>query len=141
MPIRVFVDSDVILSSLLSKTGAAHLLMQERQLKRFVSDPSRNECLRVAAELGIPKKDVQVLIRTRCTVVRLEEQKKGIVTRMGKYTLDPHDAHIVAGAAAARATFLVTYNTRHFRSEQIRDALGIIVLTPALLLQYLRSLN
>ncbi len=52
-----------------------------------------------------------------------------------------NDAHIVLGAKQAKGKFLVTYNIKHFLVEKIREDVGIIVLTPAFLLQYLRSLN
>ena len=60
---------------------------------------------------------------------------------MNKYTRDANDSHIVAGAKMAKAQFLVTYNTKHFQVEKIQDELGITVLPPAFLLQYLLSLN
>jgi predicted nucleic acid-binding protein len=46
--------------------------------------------------------------------------------------IHPKDAPIVAGALAARATYLATYDRRHLlnHAEAIRQALGILVMTP-----------
>lgn len=37
--------------------------------------------------------------------------------------------------------FLITYNLSDYKIERIKDELGIIIITPGQLLQYLRSLN
>lgn len=140
MSIRVFVDSDVIISSLISKTGAAYFLMHDTRIDRFISDVSLFELKRVAEVLHIPKKDLQKLVETACQAVKIGERKsefKGIAA----YTRDTNDAHIVLGGKSSKAKFIVTYNMRHFRVEKIREDFGIIVLPPAFLLQYLRSLN
>lgn len=140
MPIRVFIDSDVIISSLISKTGAAHILMHDTRIDRFISDESFFELKRVAGVLHLSLKDLQKLVQTRCNIMSIGESKN-VLKRMTEYTRDINDAHIVLGAGKAKVKFLVTYNMKHFRMEKILDDLGIIVLTPAFLLQYLRSLN
>jgi len=140
MPTRVFVDSDVVISSLLSRTGAAYLLMHDGRIVRSISDMSIVELTRVAWELHIPEKELGRLVRSQCNVVKIGDNEKAL-TRMTQFTLDKGDAHIVLGVVEAKAMFLVTYNTKHFLIEKIREDLGIIVLPPAFLLQYLRSLN
>lgn len=140
MPIRVFVDSDVIISSLISETGAAYLLMHDTRIDRFISDVSFAELKRVIAVLHLPQKNLQKFVQAQCTIVTIRERKNEL-KRMTAYTRDTNDAHIVLGASQAKVKFLVTYNIKHFRAEKIREELGIIVLPPAFLLQYLRSLN
>lgn len=140
MQTSVFVDSDVIISSLISKTGAAYLLMRDTRLIRYVSDVSFLELKRVADALHIPERDLQKLVETQCQVVKIGERKSEL-KRTTEYTRDTNDAHIVLGGKSAKAKFIVTYNMKHFRIEKIQEDLGIIVLPPAFLLQYLRSLN
>lgn len=140
MPIRVFVDSDVIISSLLSRTGAAYLLMYDTRITRYVTDVSFVELKRVAGVLHISEKELVNLVRSQCKEVRIAD-KRDALKRMTEFIRDMGDAHIVLGAKLAKTKFLVTYNMKHYRTEKIRDDLGIIVLTPAFLLQYLRSLN
>lgn len=141
MPLRVFVDSDVIISSLLSQTGAAYLLMHDARLSRFVSDVSLDELRRVARTLNVHRALLEKLVKTRCERVSLANRRKTRAKSLRGYTTDTNDLHIVTGAKEAKARFLVTYNMKHFLVEKIRDELGIIVLPPAFLLQYLRSLN
>ena len=140
MTIRVFVDSDVVISSLISKTGAAYLLMYDARIDRFISDVSFSELKRVADVLHLSQKDLQKLVQTECKVVVVGDRKNKL-KRMAEYTRDTDDAHIVLGAKQSKSKFLVTYNLRHFLIEKIQEDLGIIVLPPAFLLQYLRSLN
>lgn len=138
MQTSVFVDSDVVISSLISRNGAAHLLMHDTQITRYVSDVSYAEFKHVAEVLHLSKNDLKKLVQTQCRIVSIRESKR---KNMMEYTRDKNDAHIVLGAKQSKAKFLVTYNTKHFRTEKIREDLGIILLTPAFLLQYLRSLN
>lgn len=140
MQTPVFVDFDVVISSLLSKRGAAYLLMHDARIIRFVSDVSFSELKRVAVKLHISEKELASLVRSQCKEVRVGDKGKAL-KKMADYTRDTGDAHIVLGAKQSNAKFLVTYNTKHFRTEKIREDLGIIVLPPAFLLQYLRSLN
>ncbi len=140
MPIRVFVDSDVVISSLISRTGAAYLLFHDARIARFVSDVSFFELKRVTGVLHLSQKGLQTLVQTRCELVAIGDRKNEL-TRMTEYTRDTNDAHIVLGAKQSKTKFLVTYNTKHYKIEKIREDLGIIVLHPAFLLQYLRSLN
>lgn len=49
MLIKVFLDSDVIISSLISQKGAAYFLIQEKiNLKLIISNISQKELFRVA---------------------------------------------------------------------------------------------
>ncbi|MBI4137232.1 hypothetical protein HY469_04175, partial [Candidatus Roizmanbacteria bacterium] len=75
MAIRVFVDSDVVISSLLSKTGAAYLLMHDARITRFVSDVSFSELKRVTGVLRLSQKELQKLVQTRCEVVTIGNRK------------------------------------------------------------------
>lgn len=140
MPIRVFVDSDVIISSLISRTGAAYLLVHDARIDRFISDVSFAELKRVAVKLHISEKELARLVRLQCREVKIGGKGKSF-KQMADYTRDTGDAHIVLGGKLAKAKFLVTYNMKHYLIEKIREDLGIIVLPPAFLLQYLRSLN
>lgn len=139
--IQVFVDSDVIISSLLSSTGAAYLLLnQTDNLSLFISTLSQKELERVSERLQIAKNDLDSLLNKRFSTVELlkvEDLKK----KYADYVLDSNDAHIVAGAEKAHTRFLITYNTKHFKTNKIKDDFAIIIVTPGTFLQYLRSLQ
>jgi hypothetical protein len=57
-----------------------------------------------------------------------------------RYVHDIDDAHIVAGAEEAQVTFIVSYSIRDFNADKLNQDFHIVLLTPGLFLQYLRSL-
>jgi len=134
---KVFIDSDVVISSLISNTGAAYFLLNKTDLKLFISDKSMEELERVVEELGLNKTKLKKLIKNRFRMINIKKTTE----KMNDYVVDSDDAHIVEGAKQAKATFLLTYNTRHYKIDKISQALRIVVTTPAYFLQYLRSIS
>lgn len=132
---RIFVDSDVIISSLLSSRGAAYILINTSDITRTISTSSLQELHIVCNRLHIPKSRLDALIEKKITVLSLRKKTKDYQA----YVTDPHDAHIIEGAVAAKTSYLVSYNLKHFKSNRIKEKFGILVMTPALFLQYLRS--
>lgn len=138
--IRVFVDSDVVISSLLSISGAAYTLLHDtKEVELYISNFSTLELERVADRLQLDTEKLQKVISTRFTSVNINQSYKKAQEQFAHYVRDVDDAHIVAGAKVAKVTFLVSYNIRHFESEKLRRDFKIILLTPGLFLQYLRS--
>lgn len=140
---NLFVDSDVIISSLLSPSGASYLLLHtdKLEIKLFISNISYLELEIVTERLHIEKQKLKLLIKERFTVVELRNSAQQLKETYGKYTNDPNDAHIVAGAEKTRADFLISYNIKHFKMERIKRDLDSIVTTPGNFLQYLRSIQ
>lgn len=138
---KVFVDSDVVISSLLSTKGAAYLLLNNQKSKFAISNVSKKELEKVTDRLEISQNKLQSLTKRRLKTVKLTKDLTKIKRDFKDYTNDPDDAHIVAGAAEAKAKFLLTYNIRHFNRQKISEDFGITALTPAQYLQYLRSLE
>lgn len=136
----VFVDSDVIISSLLSEKGAAYFLLNEQKDKFTISNLSKKELRKVADRLEIGQDKLESLTKGLKTI-KLTQDLTKIKRDFEDYTSDVNDAHIVAGAVKAKAKFLLTYNIRHFKKHKINKDLGIVILTPAQYLQYLRSLE
>ena len=138
---RIFVDSDVVVSSLLSQLGAAHFLLSLTSIQIFISTLSKKELETVVERLGIGSDMLATLIKNNLEVVVLSESLSKIKESFKQYVLDENDAHIVAGAKAAKAIFLITYNIKDFKIEKIKQDLGILTLTPGNFLQYLRSIE
>lgn len=138
---KVFVDSDVVISSLLSEKGAAYFLLNKQKDKFTISNLSKKEIKEVADSLEISRDKLQSLIKKKLKTIKLAANLEKIKKDFKDYTSDPNDAHIVAGAAKVKAKFLLTYNMRHFNRQKISEDFGITVLTPAQYLQYLRSLE
>lgn len=141
MPRTIFVDSDVIISSLLSSTGAAHLLLNTQEdLKLFISNVSFQESEAVTVRLDLNPSHLRELVNHRFATTQLLSPLAEIQKDYGVYVTDIHDAHIVAGAHKAGVEFLITYNTKHFKIDKIKNDFNILIKTPAQLLQYVRSL-
>lgn len=137
----IFVDSDVIISSFMSQSGAAYFLLSTTSLQLFISSLSKKELETVVKRLGIKSNMLATLIKNNLKVTMLLESLPKIKESFKQYALDENDAHILAGAKAAKADFLITYNVRDFKIDKIKKDLGILTLTPGNFLQYLRSIK
>lgn len=140
-PIKVFVDSDVIISALLSSSGAAYQLLNETKfIELYLSNFSVVELERVSERLGIQVEALSSLIAARLTQLEIGQAYEAVQARFADYVLDSHDAHVVAGAKQAGAAFLVSYNIRHFQAERLKQDFQLLLMRPGTFLQYLRSL-
>lgn len=138
---RIFVDSDVIISSFISRSGAAYFLLGTTSAQFFISSLSKKELETVVKRLGIERAMLTTLIENNLKVTMLLEPVTEIKESFKQYVLDENDAHILAGAKAAKADFLITYNVKDFKIDKIKKDLGILTLTPGNFLQYLRSIK
>lgn len=131
----VYLDSDVIVSSCLSSTGAAYLLLNQESLTKLYSNIQEDELKLVFERLNIASSKLHETLK-KCTLVH---HKSPDLDLYSKYTLDIHDRHIIAGAVTSKAKFLITYNLKHFYVDAIKRDFNITILTPAQFLQFLRS--
>lgn len=141
MVIKVFIDSDVFISSVISQTGAANLLINKTNVKLFVSNISIDEIRKVSLRLRLKNSPVKNLLEKRFSKIIIQESLPRIKLKYKKYVKDADDAHIVAGAEKGNVRFLISYNIRDFYVEKIKNDFGVLVMPPALFLQYLRSLD
>lgn len=139
--LKIFVDSDVIISSLISSKGAAFYLLNQTKENFYVSNHSIDELKIVVKRLNIEIKKLNALLTTKLKRVNTNKDLSQIKKQFTDYAADPNDCHIVSGAKDAEAKFLVTYNIKDFKPDKIKQDLNIIVTTPAKFLQYLRSLD
>src|SRR3989338_8370455 len=140
MAVKVFVDTDVVISSLISEKRAAFLLLTNTKgIQLYISNISLQETEKVVARLGLESEKGRDFIEKRLDVVEILEEASEIQAKFSNYVLDFDDAHIVAGSVTAKAQFLISYNIKDFKKAEIKEEFNIIVATPANLLQYLRS--
>lgn len=137
---RIFTDSDVVISTLISQNGASYLLLHHKNIACYISSHSLAELTRVVKRLNIREDKLKTLTYERLKMVTLKESIGKIKEKYREYTLDTDDTHIIAGAVKAKAEFLISYNIKHFKIEKIKRDFDIKVTTPANFLQYLRSL-
>ena len=138
--LRVFVDSDVIISSLISRSGAAYFLIHETDLKLYVSTFSFQELKIVVERLKLDTNEFEKLMKRKFSVIKLPKKARQIKKEYAEYVSEVNDAHVVAGTVMSQAQFLITYNMKHFKIEKIKSDFNILLTTPARFLQYLRSL-
>ena len=136
---KIFLDSDVIISSLISKKGAAYFIVNSSKNIKIISNYSTEEMTRVAKRGKIDEEKLSNLVKERLEIVKSDKSLKNIKKEYKKYIKDENDAHIVAGANQSKAKILLTYNTKHFLKENIKKDLNISIMTPGKFLQYLRS--
>ena len=134
---RIFVDSDVGISSLLSKNGAAYLLLHHSRITPVISNISVKELKIVVKRLDIKEGSLDNLLQKKFKIIKLKRTIK--VRDFIGCVKDVNDAHIIAGAKAAKVNFLITYNIKHFEVEKIKRDFQIILMSPGNFLQYLRS--
>lgn len=138
--LAVFVDSDVIVSSLISQSGAAFLLINKTGLKLFISDTSYKELTIVVKKLGLNKESFEEIVKRRFTITNLKMTLEEVKKKYADYVIDINDAHVVAGAVKSQVKFLISYNLKHFKTDKIKTDFDILLVKPAAFLQYLRSL-
>ena len=126
-----FLDASVLIPSAISFRGSSRDLVdagQRGQIRLVVSQDVLDE-----AERNLNRKAphaLQTFLEQRDQFERVEPTKE-LVTEVARL-IEPKDAHVVAGAIAARTTYLVTYDRRHLLGEAlvIRREYGIDVVTP-----------
>ncbi len=136
----IYLDSDVIISSLLSTKGAAnYLINNSTDVKKTISSLSADELEIVIEKLGISLPKLDTLIKKKLTVFKSELSFLGTHKEFQHYVRDVNDSHVIAGAVQSKSDFLITYNVKDFRKDLIKNELDIVILTPALFLQHLRN--
>ena len=139
--IRIFLDADVLVSAVLSSKGAAYWLVKKvDDLERWSSNLVKQEVEVVLERLG-KNKDEAKWLWSKLNVIGLESRRSELLNNFDKFVRDGNDAHVIAGANKVGVRFLVSFNQKDFEWERIRNKLGIITITPGMLLQYLRFLG
>ena len=135
---QIFLDTDVIISSLLSSKGASFQVLTNLQIAKVISKVVKQEVKEVCQRHDIDyTKGKRNFKNFRITTLKLRKQQ--LITKYIDYVTDEGDSHIVAGANDTQSPILLTYNIKHFNVEKIKRELGIIVMRPGEYLQYLRS--
>jgi putative PIN family toxin of toxin-antitoxin system len=134
--IRVVVDTNVLVSAMISSSGMQALLVQAIQLG-LVQPCLSTEILKEYSEVlarpkfGFPEDEITALmelLRRRGVLVAVDPVER--------ISPDPDDDKFIACAFAAKAAFIVTGNNRDFPEEQLG---GIRVLNAGRLLHLIVS--
>jgi putative PIN family toxin of toxin-antitoxin system len=140
--IQVFLDTDVVISALLSDSGASSLVIGNSRIVKYISNSIQGEITEVAKRLQIDLKKPPNQALLKCLhSFPLRLSKKVILKKYSDYVLDEKDSHVIAGAHQSTAGFLLTHNLKHYQVDKIKVGFDLIVMKPGDFLQYLRSLD
>lgn len=138
--IKVFLDTDVIIASLLSNTGASFEVVNSLKIEKFISNIIEGEIAEVCKRHKVSNQKRKSVIN-KIKTVNLSLTKDNLLKYYRGFVTDEQDVHVVLGATQSKASFLLTHNLKHFQAEKINSKLRILVLTPGNFPQYLRSKN
>jgi putative PIN family toxin of toxin-antitoxin system len=124
--IRAVVDTNVIVSALISPSGnEALILLAVRQglIKPYFSDAILQEYAEVLArpKFGFPPDEIEALI----ALVRSQGEEVPDPASLPSGSPDPADAKFLACAKAAEVEFIVTGNKRDF-PPQACGSIGVV---------------
>ena len=136
---KIFLDSDVVISSLISSIGASYQLINSKATVSFISDISYRELVLVIKRLNLAENKLKILTKKKIKIFKIKKSLNQIKLDYKDCVKDINDAHIITGAVESKAGFLITYNIRHFEINKIKEKYRIQVMTPGTFLQYLRS--
>ncbi|MBD3280340.1 PIN domain-containing protein [Candidatus Dojkabacteria bacterium] len=132
---NIFLDTDVLISSILSSRGASYWLIHKTENLNLYTNSETLE------ELN------KVVTRNKLTADKIYLEKLIVNTDRTEYSdfqsllNDRNDEHILRGAVNSNSEYLVTFNKKDYKIDLIRATFNIITLSPGEFLQYLRSLN
>jgi len=138
---KVFLDSNVLLSGLVSDTGAARRILDLAEvgfIQLVLSNLVIVEVDHNLQEHGFD--DLLPLLRQYLLHLKPLTQPdpaKKEVLKAAKIT-SLKDAPILAAAIEAQADYLLTFNERHFRTPAVLKQVSFAIMTPA---EFLASLN
>jgi putative PIN family toxin of toxin-antitoxin system len=139
MTLQVVLDTNVFLSALRSRRGAAFRLLSlvglGRRFEVNVSVPLVLEYEEVAKRqlrtVGLSSEEVDDIIDYICSVAN----RRRIFFLWRPYLRDPKDDMVLELAVEARCDYVVSYNKRHFAGI---EKFGLRVLTPQ---EFLREIG
>ncbi len=134
-PLRIVIDTNVLVAGLRSQRGASYRLLQKLKDPRWEVNLSTALVLeyeevlkRQANELGLSPQDIDDLVDGLCTIAN-----KPPVSRLWRPVAgDPEDDFLIELAVEVQADYVVTHNKRDLQAAR---QFGIMVVSPREFLQ------
>lgn len=131
MPVRIVIDTSVLVAAARSRNGASYLLVSQIPSSRFEFCLSLSLYLEWQEVLCRPENlppsqsasDVQRFLRYLAKVAH----GQGVSFSLRPFLWDPNDDMILELAFASASRYIVTHNIRDFRGS---ERLGIQAITP-----------
>lgn len=135
---RVFLDTDVIISALISKKGASYAISTNKEIQKATTESIKKEVKNVSKRLNLRPPSKKLFADFEKSRKKIAKSK--VITTYSEYVTDKHGSHVLAGAVKTKSNFLLTYNIRHYKVDAIKRDFDIIVTKPGLYLQTRRNL-
>ena len=138
---RVFLDTNVLIAGLASRTGASAAILDLGEAEELLIVLSRQ--VLVEADRTLLAKFPALIERYRAFIKNLNpllaDDPSASLVKEAARLIHPNDAPILAAAHEERLEYLVTLNTRHFMHPQVRAFLPAPIVTPAEFLVVFRA--
>ena len=129
---HVFLDTNVLISGLASKTGASAAILDLGEAEEIRIVISRH--VLIEADRVFLAKFPHLIDRFRVFIKNLApvllEDPKSQDVRDAHRVIEIGDAPILAAVKTQKVDFLVTLNTKHFKTTQVRNYLSTPIVTP-----------
>jgi len=138
--LNVFLDASVILSGLGSVAGGSHKILEAGESKKFNLFATKlviGEVERHLSKVKVPSSELQRIIEKEIIQV-VETPPLEFILKFTSLTLDPNDAHVLAGAVMSGSDFLISLDKKHILTRKVKRFLGPTkVFSPKQLWKYL----
>lgn len=138
---RVFLDSSVLVSGIISQSGASSAILDLGEAAEIIIVLSKG--VLVETDRVLEKKfpglagEFRTFIKNLLPVVTADPTAREI--REAESAIDKDDAPILAAAQKVNIHYLVSLDTRHFHSSKVRQYLKAPIVTPAQFLTEFRK--
>jgi putative PIN family toxin of toxin-antitoxin system len=141
VPLRAIIDTNVFLSALWSKQGAAFEIFAELRRGRWQMVLSNHLLFeyeevakRNASEIGLTLADIDAILDSLCAAAENQQLEPAWLPRLS----DPDDEPLLQMAVEATVPIIVTHNIRHLKPAEL---FGIELLKPAEFLAKLKRIT
>lgn len=138
--LNVFLDASVILSGLASPLGGSGKILEAGESKKFrllASELVISEVKEHLPKVKVPPIKINKLVKNQ-TIEVVETPPLEFILKFTSLTLDPKDAHVLAGAVMSGADFLISLDKKHILTRKVKKFLKPIrVFSPKQFWRYL----
>ena len=142
MPLRLFIDANVLFRAADSATGGARELLTYALAenvtlyasKRVFEEAKENLSKKGRAQALAPLEQIRAL-----GVFELIENTGEELAAAAHTVTDPDDVHIVAAAKKAQVDALLSFDVKHLHRKSVEDYIGVRVVKPEVIMQEIRA--
>ena len=140
---NIFLDSSALIAGVISKTGAAYVLLELGEQEEILLTISA--MVIIESERSIAKKSPKNLNRLREAIkaanLKVVQDPSSEEKEANLYLIDdPDDVPILLAAMKAKVDYLATHNRKHFLDDpKVAEKSGLKIGTPGDVLAWLRD--